>query len=148
MSENEKKLWRTKSVYEAYNVMIMSVDEPKQINDELTLCSFSFIDQSGNEKHPDTWVRVTGGNALAERIFSCKKGDRVNVRGKPYFRAYMKDGEPVSTVEIRWPDIDFLTPHAKDESESEPEPETPVVSTDTVTEKRKPGRPKKLPFQA
>ncbi len=148
--ETEKKMWRTKSNYLARNVRIMKIGEPKAINDELTLCDFSFIDQPGNEKDEDAWVRVNGSNGLAERIFNSEVGDRVNVSGKPTFRAYLdKEGKPRVQVEIKYPNIDFLTPPDVESAQTRtdnnaPEPEEEIEEV----EKRKPGRPKKtLPFQ-
>lgn len=135
--ENTKKSWRTKSEYIARNVRIMSVDEPKELSSELTLCSFSFVDQPGNDKDQDTWVRVTGANQLAERIFNSKPGDRVNVSGKPFFRAYVdKSGEARCQVEIKYPDVDFLDRAVATEVETK-------VETEVVSEvsQRRPGRP-------
>lgn len=153
---DEKKLFRSMDALELRNVRIMKIDEPRELNDETTLCSFSVVSQPGNEKDMDQWVRVTGKNGLAERIFNSSVGDRVNVRGKPYFGTYEdKDGNTRFTVEIKFPEyVDFLSPRSEKKEDTgavaeveETEPE-PKKTTET---KRKPGRPRKntddLPFE-
>lgn len=136
------KLFRTNDRMELRNVRIMKVDEPKELNEETTLCSFSVISQPGNDKDQDVWVRVTGKNGLAERIFNSAVGDRVNVAGKPFFRAYLdKDGAPKVAMEIKFPEyIDFLSPRATTEGSGTVE-EVVEETKPEVTEKRKPGRP-------
>lgn len=143
----EKKLFRSNDTLTIRNVRVMKVDQPREVNDELTLCSFSVVLQPGNEKDLDQWVRVTAKNGLAERVFAMQPGDRVNVAGKPFFGSYTdKDGNVRTTVEIKFPEyIDFLTPktekaegtvaEVEEEEETKPEP--------VKTEKRKPGRPAK-----
>lgn len=135
------KLFRTNDRMELRNVRIMKVDEPKELNEETTLCSFSVISQPGNDKDQDVWVRVTGKNGLAERIFNSAVGDRVNVAGKPFFRAYLdKDGAPKVAMEIKFPEyIDFLSPRAE-KTEGTVE-EVVEEKVEAPAEKRKPGRP-------
>jgi len=151
----EKKLYRSMDSLELRNVRIMKVDEPRELNDETTLCSFSVVSQPGNDKDMDQWIRVTGKNGLAERIFNSQPGDRVNVRGKPFFSTYEdKDGNTRFTVEIKFPEyVDFLSPRSEPkgppsdnegavvEEEEEQKPEV----------KRGRGRPRKskddLPFE-
>ena len=151
---DEKKLFRSNDRLELRNVRVMKIDEPRELNDETTLCSFSVVSQPGNEKDMDQWVRVTGKNGLAERIFNSQVGDRVNVAGKPFFSTYAsKDGDTRFTVEIKFPEyVDFLSPRKEGGAVAElPEVTTPAVSPVSVPEKRKPGRPRKmsdgLPFE-
>ncbi len=86
---NEKKLYRTTDTMTLRNVRVMVVEEPKAINDETTLCSIKVVSQPGDEKYSDLWVRVTGKNGLAEKLWKLKPGDYVNVSGKGYFQAYL-----------------------------------------------------------
>ncbi len=156
MTDNNEKRFRSTDTLVIRNARVMFVSEPKEINDTTTLCSFKVVSQPGgnNDRDLDCWVTVTGANKLGERIFGLTKGDRVNVAGKPYFGAYInKDGAPVPTVEIKFPDyLDVLRgPAAAVEETATEEPvvedKKPVVAASkTAPEKRGPGRPKKMPF--
>lgn len=150
----EKRKFRTRSRYEAHNVRIMSIDEPKPINEETTLCSFSVVDQSGSDKDPDTWVRVTAKNGLAERVYNSKVGDRVSFAGKPFVRAYTdKEGVAKATIEVKFPEfIEFLTRlETTEATEEAPAKEEEVVAEAPKRRGRPPGSTKKpdgktLPF--
>lgn len=158
MATDEKKLFRSRDTLTLRDVRVMKVDEPRELNDETTLCSFSVVSQPGNDKDMDQWIRVTGKNGLAERIYQMQPGDRVNVAGKPFFSSYEdKDGNTRLTVEIKFPEyVDFLTkptekPEA-DKGEVEEVVEEAPVKVDAKTEaKRGRGRPRKnsdeLPFE-
>lgn len=149
MSEEVKK-YRSSDRFEIRNARVMWVGEPRAVGDK-NLCSAKVVSQPGNDRDMDCWVTFTGADKLGEMIFNLQKGDRVNVSGKPFFSAYLdNDGNPHPTLEIKYPEVDFLTPRrdevtkidAEEETEEETEDEKPVVE-----EKRKPGRPRKnLPF--
>ena len=151
----EKKLYRTTDTMTLRNVRVMVVEEPKAINDETTLCSIKVVSQPGDEKYSDLWVRVTGKNGLAEKLWKLKTGDYVNVAGKGYFQAYLKgDGTPGISCDIRFPDyVDFLGNAGREEKAATEEVDDapPVaVKTEEAPTKRR-GRPpgtgkKVLPF--
>lgn len=149
MSE-DKKVWRTESFYDAKNVMVMSVGEPVKLSDDKTLCSFSFVDQPGDEKHEDMWVRVTGANQLAERIYNLTKGDRVCVNGKLVMRYYEKDGVQKAGFEIPFARVTFLTPITEKAETEEVEEVEEVEAPVTKRRGRPPGTTTKskdeLPF--
>lgn len=154
MSE-EKRLFRTTDRLELRNVRVMVVEEPKEINDETTLCSLKVISQPGDEKYVDAWVRVTGKNGLAQKIFNMQKGDRINTAGKPYFQVYQGKDGPALSIDIRFPEyIDLVhTDRDKelveeDDRPAETSPVKEVVAEETMPAKRR-GRPpgvKKMPF--
>mgnify|MGYP001576708656 CR=1 FL=1 len=151
--ENIEKKFRSNDRLEIRNARVMWVGEPREINDEKTLCSAKVISQPGNEKDSDCWITFTGANKLGERIFGLKKGDRVCVAGKPFFTAYVdKEGVARPSVEIKFPEYVDITYRAPNEDGPAAEPEeeaeeTPVPVSKVVPAKRGPGRPKKqLPF--
>lgn len=147
MSDEAKK-FRSSDRLEIRNARVMWVGEPRTVG-EKTLCSAKVVSQPGNERDMDCWVTFTGAEGLGQKIFNLKKGDRVNVAGKPFFGAYVNDSGAHPTVEIKFPEyveVVFRAPsdESSEDSESEDEPEPAPVKTE---EKRKPGRPRKnLPF--
>lgn len=149
MSETETKKFRSSDRFEIRNARVMWVGEPREINAEKTLCSAKVVSQPGNDKDLDCWITFTGANALGERIFGLKKGDRVNVAGKPFFGCYTdKEGVAHPTVEIKFPEyVDIVhrdSPEAETEAATEEDDAPPVVAASKIApEKRKPGRPKK-----
>lgn len=154
MATDEKKLFRSKDTLTLRDVRVMKVDEPRELNDETTLCSFSVVSQPGNDKDMDQWIRVTGKNGLAERIYQMQPGDRVNVAGKPFFSTYeANDGTTRFTVEIKFPEyVDFLTKPTEKGPPSDSGAVEEVVEEAPKTEaKRGRGRPRKnsdeLPFE-
>ena len=143
---NDKKLYRTSDTVTLRNVRVMVVEEPKAINDETTLCSIKVVSQPGDEKYQDLWVRVTGKNGLAEKLWRLKAGDYVNVSGKGYFQAYMKgDGTPGISCDIRFPDyVDFLGNAGREDKAATEDDDTPTPAAKTVTEEapaKRRGRP-------
>jgi single-stranded DNA-binding protein len=155
-TENTKtdRKFRTRDRFELLGVRVAVVGEPKEINAETTLCECKVVSQSGDERYPDTWVTITGANGLAEKIYGLNKGDRINVAGKPYFRAWLdKEGNPQVSVEIRFPEfVDICArtadapakdaPAAKGKTVVE-EPEADEEETEEVPAKKPVGRPAK-----
>lgn len=151
MSEENDTKFRTSDRLELRNVRVMWVGEPREVGtgDRKTLlASAKVISQPGNERDMDAWVTFTGGAKMGERISELKKGDRVNVSGKPYFSAYIdKEGNPRPVVEIKYPDnldVVFRAPTEEVAEEETVEEETPVEEAPKPTNKRGPGRPKKV----
>lgn len=152
MSENETN-FRSSDRLEIRNARVMWVGEPREVGtgDKKTLLvTAKVISQPGNDRDMDCWVSVTAGGKLGERVASLVKGDRINVSGKPYFGAYLKDGVAHPTVEIKYPDnLDIFGPRVITETAEEETVEEVVEETPKPTAKRGPGRPKKtLPFDA
>lgn len=148
MSEDNDTKFRTSDRLELRNVRVMWVGEPREVgsgDNKKLLCSAKVISQPGNERDMDAWVTFTGGANLGQRISELKKGDRVNVSGKPFFSAYIdKEGNPRPVVEIKFPDnldVVFRAPAGEEVVEEETVEE---VVEEKPAEKRKPGRPKKV----
>jgi hypothetical protein len=148
----DKKLFRTSDTFTLRNCRVMVVEEPRVINDETTLCSIKLVSQPGDEKYIDMWVRVTGKNGLAEKMYNLKVGDYVNVSGKPYFQLYTKgDGTPGVSCDIRFPDfVDFLGNAGRTEKTDTEETEAAPVKTEEAPKRRgrPPGAKKTMPFDA
>lgn len=151
MTDTADIKFRSQDRFEIRNARVMWVGEPREINDEKTLCSAKVVSQPGNEKDLDCWVTFTGANKLGERIYGLKKGDRVNVAGKPFFGCYVdKEGVARPTVEIKFPEyVDIVhreNPEAEPAEEVDDTP-APTAKKEEAPAKRGPGRPKKsLPF--
>ena len=150
--ENTEKKFRSEDDLVIYNARVMWVGEPRDVKDDLRLCSAKVVSQPGNDRDQDCWITFTGSNKLGERIYGLAKGDRVNVAGKPFFSAYIdKEGAPKCSVEIKFPRL-LQVVHREETGEPATEPEdedipvTPAVkkgATETAPAKRGPGRPKK-----
>jgi single-stranded DNA-binding protein len=87
----------------ATDVKVVS-DATKRMAGEKELVSFTYADNSGNDKDETKFVTVTVSGKLAEVLSVLKKGDRVNVVGKETFNTYpKKDGSTGVGFKIDYP---------------------------------------------
>jgi single-stranded DNA-binding protein len=94
---------KTNSFVVATDVRLVQDAEARKAG-EKDLVSFTYADNSGDEKDETMFVRVTVSGKLAEIMGNLKKGDRVNVVGKMSYNTYKKnDGSTGIGFKINYP---------------------------------------------
>lgn len=69
--------------------------------------------KDGSKEKKTIWFQVNAWGSMAPACAMLKKGESVFVTGELDARAYLKDGGPRASMEVRAFDVNFLSPKKK-----------------------------------